>query len=69
MHATTGYDFPNLRVAQVAERLGVSEATVFRLLKRGEAPPSYKVGKARLWRESDVVDWLESACRQTEAAG
>ena len=58
------YDFPNLRAPQVAERLDISEATLYRLLQRAEAPPSYKVGRSRLWRECDVVAWLEAECRE-----
>jgi excisionase family DNA binding protein len=56
--------YPSLNSSQVAERLRVSEATLFRLLRRGEAPPSYKIGKRRLWRESDLLDWLETKCRE-----
>ena len=58
-------EFPSLIVAQVAERLGISEATLFRMLSRGEAPPSYRIGgRRRYWRESDVLAWLESRCRE-----
>ena len=64
---TENYDFPSLRSPQVAELLGVSEATVFRWVKRGEGPPSYKLGKARLWRRSDLVAWCEAECRQAQA--
>jgi prophage regulatory protein len=57
--------YPSLTVAQVAERLGISEATLFRMLSRGEAPPSYRIGgRRRYWRESDVLDWLETRCRE-----
>jgi predicted DNA-binding transcriptional regulator AlpA len=61
---SNSYDYPSLRRSQLAKRLGVSEATTFRLDKRGLGPPSYKVGKTRLWRESDLIAWLESECRQ-----
>lgn len=58
-------EFPSLTVAQVAERLGISEATLFRMLSRGEAPPSYRIGgRRRYWRESDLLAWLESRCRE-----
>jgi prophage regulatory protein len=57
--------YPSLTVAQVAERLGISEATLFRMLSRGEGPPSYRIGgRRRYWRESDVLDWLETRCRE-----
>jgi excisionase family DNA binding protein len=54
--------YPSLNAEQVADRLGVSTTTIFRMLARGAAPPSYKVGRRRLWRQSDVLTWLE-ACR------
>jgi prophage regulatory protein len=57
--------YPSLTVAQVAERLGISEATLFRMLSRGERPPSYRIGgRRRYWRESDVLNWLETRCRE-----
>jgi prophage regulatory protein len=60
-------EFPSLTVAQVAERLGISEATLFRMLSRGEGPPSYRIGgRRRYWRESDVLAWLESRCREAD---
>ncbi|MCH7667133.1 MAG: helix-turn-helix domain-containing protein [Acidobacteria bacterium] len=66
----TPHQFPSLVARQVAERIGVSEATLFRLLARGAAPPSYKIAKRRLWREIDVIDWLERECRdEGRAAG
>lgn len=57
--------YPSLTVAQVAERLGISEATLFRMLSRGDAPPSYRIGgRRRYWREQDVLAWLETKCRE-----
>lgn len=61
--------YPSLTVAQVAERLGISEATLFRMLSRGEAPPSYRIGgRRRYWRERDVLEWLENECREGSIA-
>jgi prophage regulatory protein len=55
--------YPCLAVGQVAERLGVSEATIYRMIARGEAPKSYRIGrKRRVWREIDVLEWLEAEC-------
>lgn len=60
--------YPSLTDPQVAERLRISLATLYRLRARGEGPPSYRVGKRRLSRESDVLDWLENECREGGAA-
>lgn len=56
--------YPSLSIGQVAERLGVSEATLYRMIARGDAPRSYRIGrKRRVWREADVLAWLEAECR------
>ena len=65
----TASDFIWLTTPEVARLLGVSEATIFRMLQRAEAPPSYRIGRRRLWRECDLLDWLESACREEAGAG
>ena len=53
------YEYPGLRFAQVAKLLHCSEATLFRMLAKGDVPPSYKIGKRRRWKESDVIAWVE----------
>jgi excisionase family DNA binding protein len=70
LQAETTHQFPSLTAPQVAERLGISEATLYRMRARGDAPASYKIGARRLWREADLIDWLERECRQGgKAAG
>ncbi|HSL83154.1 MAG TPA: helix-turn-helix domain-containing protein [Thermoanaerobaculia bacterium] len=66
---TRDYEYPSLTHAQVAERLGISDATLFRLMRAGRAPASYRVGARRLWRERDLIAWLESECRDAGKAG
>jgi excisionase family DNA binding protein len=65
---TDASQYPQLTIPQVAARLHVSQATLFRFLADGKGPVSYKVGKRRLFRESDVLSWLERECRQKSAA-
>lgn len=36
---------------------GTTEATVHTWLYKGTAPPSYKIGKRRLFKLSDVLAW------------
>ena len=67
--AQTDTPYPSLNIEQVADRLGVSSATIFRMLARGEAPPSYRIGRRRLWREADVLDWIENECREEVETG
>lgn len=69
-HATTSaYEYPHLTTSQAAETLGISEAGLFRLMRTGRAPASYKVGSRRLWREADLISWLEDECRDAGKAG
>lgn len=61
---------PMLRVAKVAEILGVSRDTVYRLAERGELPGAQKMGSTVLIRpepferfmagDLDVADWKAS---------
>ena len=44
---------------QVAVRLHISPAAVRQRAKRGTGPPSVKVGRRRLYRRTDVAEWLE----------
>lgn len=51
-----------LNIPETADRLRVSEESLRWLLHRndGSAPPSFKVGRRRMFRESDVEAWIES---------
>lgn len=60
MQTDTSTVYPSLSIRQVARRLGISSATVHRLMNRGEGPPSYRIGRRRLWRETDLIAWLEA---------
>lgn len=48
-----------LTVRQVAERLGVSERTVWTLRSEG-ALPSVRMRGSTRWRASDVQDYIDS---------
>jgi excisionase family DNA binding protein len=48
-----------LTVAEVADRLGKSRATVYRWLSEGTAPPSYVVGGRRYFPEDKLDAWLD----------
>lgn len=48
-----------LTIRQVAELLQVSTATVERLTRSGEGPPSIKFGRSRRWLRRDVEQWLQ----------
>jgi len=57
-----------LDVKQVQERLGISESTLFRMLKRKELK-GFKVGGPRgQWRfeESDIEDYIKQQRQKAE---
>jgi excisionase family DNA binding protein len=58
-----------LNTKQVQERLGISESTLFRLLKRKELK-GFKVGRAWKFEEKDIEDYIQQqrAKAETEQA-
>ena len=57
-------EYPSLTIAQVVERLPISDATFYRIRKHGGGPQSFLIGGREFFRESDVFDWLEEYCRR-----
>lgn len=49
-----------VRPAKVAERLGISVVTLWRMRRRGDFPPPLRIGRAVAWRESELEAWIES---------
>jgi excisionase family DNA binding protein len=49
-----------LRVRQVADRLGVSVPTVYRLIARGELVGPGHVGRSSRWRERDIDAFIRA---------
>ncbi len=48
-----------IRPRPLAERLGVSMTTLWRMRKRGDLPDPIAISLgARGWRESDIAAWL-----------
>ncbi len=58
-----------LTVKEVAEMLGLSERTVYRLADVGNMPRPVKIGAAVRWRRNELDQWIEEGCpaRQREA--
>ena len=52
-----------LRAEQVAAFTGLSASYLAKLRCTGEGPPFKKIGRAVIYRQSDVEDWLESHSR------
>lgn len=50
-----------LTLAEVAERLRKSEAQLRWMIHAGTAPRSAKIGGRRMFRESDIEDYINQA--------
>lgn len=49
-----------LTIKEVAERLAVSEPTIYRLINRGELP-TVKIGRALRFDEADIEAYIRKA--------
>lgn len=48
-----------IRPRRLAERLGVSTTTLWRMRRRGELPEPVQISRgAKAWRESTIIDLL-----------
>ena len=57
-----------LRASEILQILGVSNATLWRLIQRGEFPRSIKLGRAARWEERDVRAFIATRKAQSEKA-
>ncbi|WP_255200284.1 MULTISPECIES: helix-turn-helix transcriptional regulator [Vibrio] len=49
-----------MKIGEVLERTSYSRAQIYRLMKSGEFPSSYRLSKNRVaWKESEVDAWVE----------
>jgi excisionase family DNA binding protein len=51
-----------LTVKEVAEMLGLSERTVYRLADVAKMPRPVKIGAAVRWRKKELDTWIEDGC-------
>ena len=50
-----------LRRSEVVARVGLSRATLYRMISNGEFPRSVRIGvRATGWRSDEIDDWLAS---------
>ena len=59
-----------LRRREVERITGMSRASIYRLMQRGEFPRPVKVGSTAVrWKESDLTAWIESRPEATSELG
>ena len=58
---TTLPDTHILRLPALRARVGLSHATIYRMISNGEFPRSVRIGvRATGWRSDEIDDWLAS---------
>ena len=59
-----------LRRREVERITGMSRASIYRLMQRGEFPRPVKVGSTAVrWKKSDIAAWIESRPEATRELG
>ena len=53
-----------LSVTEIADRLGVTKAAVYRWVSRGLFPRPLALGRASRWTEEDLQSWIASCPRK-----
>ena len=51
-------EFRSLTVEQIADAMGIEKWRVYELIKKGQAPPSFKVGKTYRFPIAGVRKWF-----------
>ena len=52
---------PTLRIHEVAERVGVSVATIYRQMKKGRFAPQIRgIGKSLRWDSEALEQWIRN---------
>lgn len=50
-----------LRRKAVEDKTGLSRSTIYAMMSDGKFPRPYRIGRrAVAWKESDLIEWLES---------
>jgi len=58
-----------LRIGSVKNRTGLSNTTIYMMVKNGEFPKPIPLGKqAKGWVSSEIDDWIQARISQRKAA-
>jgi len=55
-----------LTADEVAQLLGVSTRTLWRLCSAGRCPPPLRIGGNTRWRRAEVEHWVAEGCPQSD---
>ena len=68
MGTSSGHEILFLSVDDLSQRYGVSPSTVHQWLYKRSAPRSFKIGRHRRFRLTDVIAWEETHADDYKAA-
>ncbi|HEY4311889.1 MAG TPA: helix-turn-helix domain-containing protein [Pirellulales bacterium] len=58
-----------IKANEVADLLGVSTRTLWRLLSEGRLPQPVRLGGNTRWRLPDIETWIANGCQALDRAG
>ena len=56
-----------LTTEEVAQRLNVSTAVIYKYIAEDKLPPSIKMGNRHRWRNSDIEQWIDEGGTDAKA--
>lgn len=57
-----------VRLREATQIVGLRRSAVYEMRKAGRFPTGFKIGKARVWWESELLDWLREQERKSQEA-
>lgn len=55
-----------LRARDIGILLGFSQRKVWAMLSSGQLPPSFRLGGSRVWRKTDIDQWIAAGFPRLE---
>lgn len=57
-----------LKIAEVLHKTGLCKSVMYKEIKEGTFPAQHKRGKASLWLESEIDEWIDLVVSESQAA-
>lgn len=58
--------FRFVRLPEVLAAIGVSERTLYEMMKRGDFPRPAKIGKMSVWVDEEIEAWQQARLRERD---
>ena len=60
---------PLIRIASVCHQTGVKRAMIYKLLRQDQFPRPAKIGRASVWAQSEITDWIKDRLESPRHTG